>query len=323
MNSKLYALSGLAMIVAVAACIIAATAGNRALKKMQTVLPDSSAGVELLSSRMAKLEKQVRDISSTLHEVKIAADRRAAASPRIKIDENTPEDINDYLVSLNNAMYQLEEIVDASGLKSIATNFAVDPTILKNMYDEQYRRKKETEYRERMTDLNLAQHEADKQEYGEEVATLYQSARFQFGRGRNDEGSREEAEAKREKAKNELLENYPDANATAMVVAESAVGAAFRGNLEDAEKNYALLMENDKRSQVVTDWGMKAAPTLQYYLASQYIEKGRTQEAEDMIYQLEQSGDDMVLSAGRRRGRPGYQTTSDAVKELRELLKKK
>ena len=267
---------------------------------------------------MTKLEKQMRDISGTLQELKSSQERRAAS--RIKIDENAPEDLNAYLVSLNDAMYQLEEIVDASGLKSIATNLAVDPSILKNMYDEQFLRKKQNDFRERMTEINTAQHKADEQEYGEEVKPLYDSARFQFGRGRG--GNNKEAEAKREQAKKELLENYPDANATAMVVAESAIGSAFRGNLKDVEENYALLMENDKRSQVVTDWGMKAAPTLQYYLASQFIEKGRKQEAEDMIYQLEQSGEDMVFGADRGRGRPGYKTTQDAIKDLRKQLEK-
>jgi hypothetical protein len=286
MNSKLYVLSGSALVVAVAACIIAVTGGKETDNAQIASAPESSASIDLLGSRMTKLEKQMRDLSGTLEELNNAQERRSAS--RIKIDENAPEDLNAYLVSLNDAMYQLEEIVDASGLKSIATNLAVDPSILKNMYDEQLLRKKQTEFRERMTEINTAQHKADEQEYGEEVKPLYDSARFQFGRGRG--GNNKEAEAKREQAKKELLENYPDANATAMVVAESAIGSAFRGNLKDVEENYALLMENDKRSQVVTDWGMKAAPTLQYYLASQFIEKGRKQEAVDIIYQLEQSG---------------------------------
>jgi len=318
MDSKLYVLSGCSLVVAVTACILAVTGEKNTDKTQITSVPKSSASIELLGSRMTKLEKQMRDISGTLQELKSSQERRTAS--RVKIDENAPEDLNAYLVSLNDAMYQLEEIVDASGLKSIATNMAVDPSILKNMYDEQLRRKKETEFRENMTEINIAQHKADKQEYGEEIKSLYESARFRFGRGGG--GNQEEARVKREKAKQELLENYPDANSTAMVVAESAIGAAFRSNLKDVESNYALLMENDKRAQVVTDWGMKAAPTIQYYLASQYIEKGRTQEAEDMIYQLEQSGDDMVFGAGRQRGRPGYKTTKDAVSELRKQLEK-
>lgn len=326
MNAKLYTLSGLALIIALAACILAATAGSRALKKLQANVTDSSGQVSLLSSRITNLEKQLRDISTTLADIKTAQERRAASTARIKIDENTPESLNDYLVSINDAMYQLEEIVDASGLKSIATNLAVDPSILKNLYDEQYRRKKETEHRNVMVQLNTAQHEADKAEYGEEVQTLYEASRFQFGRRGGQDQNREEAEAAREKAMNELIEKYPDANATGMVIAENAMGAAFRGNLEDAEKYYAMLMESEKRSQVVTDWGMKAAPTMQYYLASQYIEKGRTQEAEDLIYQLEQGGNDMIFAAGQTRGRgrfPGYQSTKDAVSSLRKQLEQK
>jgi outer membrane murein-binding lipoprotein Lpp len=326
MNAKLYALSGLALIVALAACILAATASTRALKKLQANITDSSGQVSLLSSRITRLEKQLKDISTALGDIQAAQERRAAASSRITIDETTPESLNDYLVSINDAMYQLEEIVDASGLKSIATNLAVDPSILKNLYDEQYRRKKETEYRNAMVQLNTAQHEADKADYGEEVKPLYEASRFQFGRrGRNQ--NQEEAEAAREKAMKELIEKYPNANATGMVIAENAMGSAFRGNFEDAEKYYSMLMETEKRSQVVTDWGMKAAPTMQYYLASQYIEKGRTQEAEDLIYQLEQCGDDMIFAAGQGRGGgrrwPGYQSTTDAVKDLRKQLEQK
>jgi hypothetical protein len=324
MNTKLYALSGLALIIALAACILAATAGSRALKKLQGAATDSSGQVSLLSSRITSLEKQLKDISAALDDIKTAQERRAASSARVAIDENAPESLNDYLVSINDAMYQLEEIVDASGLKSIATNLAVDPTILKNLYDEQYRRKKETEHRNAMVQLNTAQHEADTADYGEEVQTLYEASRFQFGR-RDQDQNRTEAEAAREKAMNELIEKYPDANATGMIIAENAMGAAFRGNLEDAEKYYAMLMETEKRSQVVTDWGMKAAPTMQYYLASQYIEKGRTREAEDLIYQLEQSGNEMIFAAGQQRGRrwPGYQTTTDAVSDLRKQLGQK
>jgi hypothetical protein len=64
---------------------------------------------------------------------------------------------------------------------------------------------------------------------------------------------------------------------------------------------------------------------MQYYLASQYIEAGRIQEAETLIYQLEQNESDMITTGGRggrggRRGRGGYQTAQEAAKNLRERL---
>lgn len=339
MNTKLYALSGFAVVIALAACIIAGTASSRVYKKLQADTTDSSGKMDLLNSRVTKIELQLRNISSTLVNLTAAEERRANIAERIRMEENTPESLNEYIVAINDAMYQLEEIVDASGLKSIGTNLAADPTILKNLYDDQARRKREREYRTAMTQLNATQRQTDQERYGEEFQTLYEATRFQFGGrggrgGRNQdqnmtreerEAEREKAQAAREKAVNELIEKYPDSHTAGMLIAETGIRAAFRDNLEEAEKYYAMLMENNNRAQAVTDRGMKAAPTMQYALASQYIEAGRIAEAEELIYQLEQSEDDMIRAGGGRgrRGRGGYQTTQEAASRLRERIKER
>jgi hypothetical protein len=323
MKTTLYALSGASLIIAVIACIIAATNGSSETEK---TVPALSAGVELLSSRMATLEKQLRDMTGTLEQLKASNERRAAS--RLKIDDTTPESVNEYLVSLNDAMYQLEALIDATGLKSIATNLAVDPSILKNLYDQQARRKRDQDYRTAMSEFNTAQHQADEEEYGEDLKKMYETTRFQRGgrggRNRDQNMSREKAEAKRKTAVNDLIEQYPDSNAAGILIAETGMRAAMRGKIEDAEKYYNMMTESDSRSQIVTDRGTKALPAMQYYLAAQYIEAGRMQDAENLIYQLEQNDSDMISSGRGGRGRRGgtsYQTTQDAAKSLRKRMK--
>jgi hypothetical protein len=306
---------------------------------MQSKTTDSSGKLDLLSSRITKLEIQLRDISSTLKNLTEAEERRATVAERIKLEDNTPESLNEYIVAINDAMYKLEEIVDASGLKSIGTNLAADPTILKNLYDDQARRKREREFRTAMNELNSSQRQADQERYGEDFQTLYEATRFQF-RGRGGRGGRnqdqnmtreerqaafEKAQADREKAAADLIEKYPDSYAAGTLIAETGIRAAFRDNLEEAEKYYSMLMDSDTRAQAVTDRGMKAAPTMQYALANQYIEAGRIKEAEDLIYQLEQSGEDMIMTGGGRgrRGRGGYQTTTEAAERLRERIRER
>jgi len=332
MKTKLYVISGASLVIAIIACVIAAS--SRPGEPDKTV-PALSAGVELLSSRMATLEKQLRDMSGTLAQLKVSEDRRSTA--RVKIDDTSPESVNEYLVSLNDAMYKLEELVDATGLKSIATNLAVDPTILKNLYDQQARRKRERDYRTAMSDFSTAQHKADEEKYGEDIKKMYEATRFQFGgrgrRNRNENMSREEQQAAREKMMAErdkavegLIDQYPDSHAAGVLIAETGMRAAMRGNIEDAEKYYSMMTENDTRAQTVTDRGSKALPTMQYYLAAQYIEAGRVQDAENLIYQLEQNQEDMISAGGRggrggRRGGGGYQTTQEAAKNLRDRMK--
>jgi len=317
-----FALSNLAVFIALAICIIACVVGVFSNKNMQTAISNSSGKFGVLNDRITHLEKQLHNISAALDSLAAIEKHSPNTASRSKIVEKTPDSLNEYLVAINDAMYQLEEIVDASGLKAIATNLSVDSSILKNLYDEQYRRKKKKEHTTRMAELNTAQHAADKQAYGEEVHTLYESARFKYSKNHSNPA---ESQAQRENALDELREKYPDANATAMVIAENAIGSVFHGSLEDAEKNYALLMENDTRAQVVTDWGIKATPTMQYYLASQYIENGRTQEAEDLIYQLGQNTDDIIFTAGQRNGRTfkEHQSIPDAIAGLREQLEQK
>jgi len=316
------ALSNLAVFIALTICIIACVTSVFSNKNMQTAISDSSGKIGVLNNRITHLEKQLHNISAALESPAFVEKNAPTTANRFTIEEKTPESLNEYLVAINDAMYQLEEIVDATGLKSIATNLSVDPSILKNLYDEQYLRKKQKEHTTRMAELNTAQHAADKQAYGEEVHILYESARFKYNKNHGNPG---DAQAQRENALNELHEKYPDANATAMVIAENAIGSVFHGSLEDAEKNYALLMENDTRAEVVTDWGIKATPTMQYYLASQYIENGRIQEAEDLIYQLGQNTDDIIFTAGQRNGRTfkEHQTIPVVIAGLREQLEQK
>ena len=340
MNTKYYALSGFALVVALAACFLAAMIGNRAFKKINTLSgtnPSATLQIDTIQKQVMALDTRITELTGKIDKMASRSSRASAALANVSTDDLSP----DALVALNDAMYKLEEIVDASGLKTIATNMTVDPTIMKDVYDEYYDRKMVTTYRDNMRDMNIAQHNADKELYGEDVDKLYEAAHARFGRGggrrggqnnqdNQDNQDQQAAEQAREQAFTDLVEKYPDANATAMLVAERAMGSMFRGNMEDAEKYYSMLTQNPQSTEVVTDWGMKAVPTMQYYLANQYIENGQTDKALVIIDQLANSSDDMIFGGGGggRGGRgggggPRYQKTSEAVSELRQRLNQK
>jgi len=336
MNTKYYALSGFALVVALAACFLAAMIGNRAFKKINTLSgtnPSATLQIDTIQKQVMALDTRITELTGKIDKMASRSSRASAALANVSTDDLSP----DALVALNDAMYKLEEIVDASGLKTIATNMAVDPSIMKQVYDEYYDRKVVNEYQTAMRDMNIAQHTADKEQYGEDVDKLYDAAHARGGRGggrrggqnNQDNQDQQAAEQAREQAFTDLVDKYPDANATAMLVAERAMGSMFRGNMEDAEKYYSMLTENSQSTEVVTDWGMKAVPTMQYYLANQYIENGQTDKALVIIDQLANSGDDMIFGGGGGRGGrgggggPRYQKTSEAVSDLRKRLNQK
>ncbi len=304
--------SAIALLLSAGAFIFAGIIGNKAYKEI-SVIKKTSAGKQImvLQEKISMFEGQLTALSNSL----ASLDQRSVERPSTRAAAGTGDisaHMSDILVAMNDSMFQLEQIVDASGMKTIATNDAVDQSIMKQVYDEYYERKLIATHRERMEEMNQALHTADTETYDEELKDLYEEARFVWGRKDNPE--------QREVAMKELLEKYPDANATGMIIAESAMMSALKNNLEDAERYYGMLAENDNFSDIVTDWNLKAVPTMQYYLAGQYIDKGRPDDARRMINALTRNNETMIFVGG---GGSKYQTTQNAINGLRERIESK
>jgi len=99
----------------------------------------------------------------------------------------------------------------------------------------------------------------------------------------------------REKAFEEMLEKYPNAYATAKVIAERAVRSAFRRNTTAVEEYYNLLNQNNKFSTVTTDRGMEVLPNIEHYLAQQYLRDGRVEDARVLRDSLELNFSDSYI----------------------------
>jgi hypothetical protein len=165
----------------------------------------------------------------------------------------------------------MENILDSTGLAQLAENENVDPDILQQMYDEYAQRKQIAAYRQQLLQEDGERLGADRKNYDEELMSLYELAR----RRRGSDTDRET----REKAFKEMLEKYPDAYATAKVIAERAVRSAFRRNTTAVEEYYNLLNQDNKFSTVTTDRGMEVLPNIEHYLAQQYLRDGRIEDA--------------------------------------------
>lgn len=261
------------------------------------------AQVEVLSNRVAALEKHQERTSAVKADAAFADDMVVVA-----------------MTTLEDEVSRLARVLDTTGLEHVATN-QVDPQALRDVLTEYSERRQIAQVQERLQQRNQERHAEDQKVYGEELSRLYEQARFRWGR---DRGSDQE----RETAFQELMQKYPDAHATAMIAAERAVGALFRGNVEDAERYYAFLQSNPKFAGTVTDWGVEAMPAIQAGLAHMYLRQNRRQDAERLINDLEQKyGDSYIVTmggGGRRGGRRGFEPRwergSAVAQSLRERL---
>jgi hypothetical protein len=205
---------------------------------------------------------------------------------------------------------RLARIIESTGLEQLSKIENIDPDILREIYDDRTKRNRIASHRSYLREQNRELHLADKRRYDEELNSLYRRARFRRRRGANNEDSN--------KAFNEMLAKYPDAYATAMVIAERALFYARR-NTADTEKYYIMLRENENESysNIITDRGIEAKPNIEYYLANQYVREGRLEDANSMLDSLEKNYSDSLLRM--RKGAPGprWQPVSQGVARLR------
>lgn len=167
-------------------------------------------------------------------------------------------------------------------------------------------------HRKDLIDRNATYHQQDRERYGDKVATYYQAARADAGPLVSNSES--------DKAFSQLVSEYPEANATAMVIAEKAMQAAGRDNTLAVEEYYNMLEDKENAASIVLDSGVEAMPAIQSYLAYQYIQQGRTQEAETLLTNLEATNTSGLIAVPGPKGEPEYRPVSEVIGVMRQQM---
>lgn len=239
--------------------------------------------LDILHQKVARLEAALTDINSKLAAGQNQTERTVAGLNSKKMKTRGSQPSGAQLQTLQ----QMEQILDSTGLLRLAENENIDPGILQQMYDEYAQRNQVASYRQQLIQMDRERFDADKKNYEEELISLYELARHRRGSDTDRET--------REKAFEEMLAKYPDAYATAKVIAERAVRSAFRRNSSAAEEYYNLLRQNDKFSNVTTDRGLEVLPNIEHYLAQQYLRDGRIEDARVLRDSLELNFSDSYI----------------------------
>ena len=148
-----------------------------------------------------------------------------------------------------------------------------------------------------------------------ELDALYKAARP--GRGQDTE----EGKTKRTDALNKMVEEFPEAYSTGVAVAEQALSEALDGNTGQVESYLQTLRESSQYGDIVTDQGVDALPNIQAYLARQYIDQNRIDEAISLLDDLSQNHSDSLIVEPTTGGPPKPpRTVQEVVDELRQDL---
>ena len=302
-----------AAFLAVAICLFAAGLSYRVYISAREDLKTSRQSIESLRQDVVQLEARLSKLDNSL--VSLTDRFSGQFVPRIEGKAELARIVGakDPMGSQGLALRRLERILDATGIRQLAENGEVDPQILQKIYDEYVYRDQIASHRENLLQNNRALHGMDDQNYDEQLMALYQRARI-LRRGGTDP-------ADSQKAFGEMLEKYPDAFATGMVIAERAFQSAFRGNISEVEDYYNLLSGNENFSNVVTDRGVEALPNIEYYLASQYVRDGRFDDARTLLNSLEENHSASYVRTRRPGSRPRWQLVSQAVDALHQQIK--
>lgn len=221
---------------------------------------------------------------------------------------------------LERQLAQITRVMRASGLDTAAPLLSGPPgsePLLTTLGEQYATRARFEESRQRLSERAAQMRQRDLETYGQSdfqrLTELSQQARPR--RGNETQAERSEREA----ALNSLMTNYPESWATSVAVAEQALDAAMNRNTQSAEMYYESLISTSPYAEVVTEQGIDAIPTLQTYLARQYIQEGRTAEASAILDALSAQPDRLIIEPNAM-GEPTTQPVSEIVNDLRQSL---
>ncbi len=225
------------------------------------------------------------------------------------------------IANLERQLAQFERVIRTSGLDAAAPYLMPPPgsdaPVLAHIGEQYATRARFEERRKGLLERAEDMRQNDRETYGADnaqaIADLYSKARPMRGNQSNEQ------RAEREAALNKLMSDYPEAWSTSVAVAEQALDAAINRNAEGAESYYKSLVETSPYAEVVTEQGINAIPTLQAYLARQYVEQGRFDEATTILDALSAQTDSIIL-APSEMGEPTATDAQDIVTELRDKI---
>jgi hypothetical protein len=272
----------------------------------------SARGAQAFVGRaeMARLDAAVAGLRQRLDGLRAAADMHGRSAPREapagatvaaagdNAGDNQPED---------QRLARLEGIVQSTGLEKLAGDGQIDPQFLGTLHSDYATRKQASEFRYRALARNEAQHQSDKEKYtGKTLSQLYDVARSQ---GQESD-----------KALAVMTEQYPNAKATGMVLAERALQSAMSADTPSVEELYVKLAQNAEFADVVTDMGVEAIPAIQHYLIGQYLKEGRVTEAEALLTRLGESYTGSYVADRGESGEPAWVEVDTLVQNLRKEI---
>lgn len=263
-----------------------------------------SLALRSLENRLERIEKRLGDLEKT------PAPKVAQA---VSVDNGAVDDI---LASFNEKLYNLEQMLVAAGLDVLSTNESIEASVVTELVEEKALSMRREKYQTSMRELRETQRNSDTERYGQNFTELQEKTRFRWGGNRDEsQEDREKRVQEMQQAREELIRQYPDSYAAAQLQAENAGWNLAQNNYQEALKAYKSMMESEKGSEVVNEWGTRNATGLQYSLANKAIEEGDYATARSIIKDLESSNDDMVMAfegfgggrggRGGRRGGPG------------------
>jgi len=255
--------------------------------------------------------------------------RRAAAEDTARAERESnlmsaAAQLEEKVARLERRLEGLNQLVRGSGL-DVAVQMAGPGMAEQGPLFEQVGREAESRARfeKRREELNRQASESQYKDYRKYGPERYRELEELFRSARPGRGSQTaEDRANQTSALNRMIEEYPDSYSTSLAIAEQALSEALNGNAGQVETYLQTLRETSQHSNVVTDQGVEAVPNIQSFLARQYIEQNRIEDAVSLLDDLSESYPDSLIMEPPNAGGPPKppRTATEVANELRQQL---